>query len=62
MFLTMTNVYQPCITRSTFTNLNSDEYSHDLCYYPSFVKTDKCNGSFNSFNDFSNRKCVPNKT
>ena len=48
---------QPGITRSTFINLNPDEYSQSLDYYPFVVKINTCNGS----NYFSNRRCVANK-
>ena len=53
---------QPSITKSTLINLNANECSQDLCYYPFLVKTDRSNGSFNAFNDLANRICVPNKT
>ena len=48
---------QPGITRSTFINLNPDEYSQSLDYYPFVVKINTCNGS----NYFSDRRCVANK-
>ena len=49
---------QPWITRPTLINLNYDKYSQGLHYYPFSVKIVKCNGSWNSFNDFADKICV----
>ena len=43
-------------------NLHPNEYSEELLYYPFAVKLDKCVGSCNTFNDLSNKVCVPDKT
>lgn len=49
---------KPWITRPTLINLNYDKYSPDLHSYPFSVKIVKCNGSWNSFNDFADKICV----
>lgn len=49
-----------CLTALIY--LNPDEYSQDLNCYPVLVKTDKCNGSCNTLNDFLSIICVPDKT
>ena len=46
----------------TVINLNPNEYSQELHYYPFEVKLDRCLGSNNTLNDLSNKVCVPNKT
>ena len=43
-------------------NTYSDEHNEGLRYYPFMVNLDRCNGICNTFNDLSNRICVPNKT
>ena len=53
---------QPCMTRSTLIDLNPDEYNQGLGYYTFTVKLDRCNGSFNTFDDPSGTICVANKT
>ena len=53
---------QKCMTQPTLINLHPNEYSQDFYYYLSGVKLDKCDGSFNTFNNLSNRVCVPNGT
>ena len=53
---------QKCMTQPTLTILHPNEYSQELHYYPFAVKLDKCVGSCNTLNDFSNKVCVPNKT
>ena len=52
---------QKCEIEPTI-NLHLNEYSQKLSYYPFSVKLDKCFGSCNTLNDFSNKVCVPNKT
>ena len=51
-----------CMTRPPLINLNPNEYSQELHYYPFVVKLDRCVGSCNTINDSSNKICVPNKT
>ena len=46
----------------TFIDLHPNEFSQEFHYYPFTVKLDKCVGSCNTFNDLSNKVCVPNKT
>ena len=46
----------------TLINLHPNEYSREFHYYPFAVKLDRCVGSCNTFDDFSNKVCVPNKT
>ena len=46
----------------TLINLNPNEYSQELWYYPSVVNLDKCAGSCNTLDDLSSRVCVPNET
>ena len=48
--------------RHTHIDLNPDEFNQGLHYCPSVVNLDKYNGSYNSLNDPSGTKCVPNKT
>ena len=43
-------------------NLQPNEYSQEVRYYPFAVNFDRCVGSCNSLNDLSNRVCVSNKT
>ena len=43
-------------------NLNPHKYSQGLDYHTFLVKINRCNGSCNTFNDFSNCICIPNKT
>ena len=42
--------------------LDHNEYSQGLCYHAFAVNLDTCVGICNTFNDLSNRVCVPNKT
>ena len=42
-------------------NLQPNEYSQEVRYYPFAVNFDRCVGSCNSLNDLSNRVCVLNK-
>ena len=46
----------------TLINLHPNEYSQELHNYPFPVKLDRCDGSWNTLNDVSNKVCVPNKT
>ena len=48
---------------STLISLHPNEYSdsQELHYYPFAVKLDRCVGSCNSLNDWSNKVCLPNK-
>ena len=38
-------------------NLNPGKYNQGLHHYPFLVKADRCSGSCNTFNDFSNSIC-----
>ena len=53
---------QKCMTQSILINLDPNEYSEELHYYPFAVKLDRCIGNCNTLNDLSNKVCVPNKT
>ena len=53
---------QKCEIQPTLINLHPDEYTQGLRYYPFAVNLDRCVGSCNALNDFSNKICVPNKT
>ena len=53
---------QKCLTQPTLINLHPNEYDQEFHYYPFSVKLDRCAGSCNTFNDLSNKVCVPNKT
>ena len=53
---------QICITQPTLINLHPNEYSQEYYYYPFAVKLDKCVGSCNTLNHFSNKVCVVKKT
>ena len=46
----------------TLTHLDPNEYSQKLHYYPFAVKLDKFVASCSTFNDLSNKVCVPNRT
>ena len=48
--------------QSTLINLHPNKYSQEFHYYPFAVKLDRCVGSCNTQNDFSNKLCIPNKT
>ena len=52
---------QICMTQPALINLHPNEYSQEF-HYPFSVKLDRCVGRFNTFNDLSNKVCVPNKT
>ena len=53
---------QKCKIQPTLINLHHNKYNHEFQYYPFGVKLDRCVGSRNALNDFSNKACVPNKT
>ena len=53
---------QKCMIQPTLINLHPNEYSQEFHYYPFAVKLDTCVGSCNTFNDVSNKVCLPNKT
>ena len=52
---------QKCMAQPTVINLHPNEYSEELHYYQFAVKLDKFVGCYNTFNDLSNKECVPNK-
>ena len=57
------SISNQCEIQPTLTNLDPNEYSHELHYYPFDIKLDGCIGSCNTLiNDLSNKLCVPNKT
>ena len=49
-------------TRPVLIVLNSVEYNEGLHYYPFRVNSDRSNGDYNSLDDPSGSRCVPNKT
>ena len=51
-----------CMIQPSLINLYPNEYSQELHYYPHAVKVDRCVRSFNTFNDLSNKVCVPSKS
>ena len=53
---------QKCEIQPVFINLHPNQYSQEFRYYPFTVKLDKCTGSCNTLNDWSNKVYVPNKT
>ena len=50
------------ITRPILIDSNPDEHNVGLNYYTFMVHLDRYNGSCNSFNDCSDKICVPNQT
>ena len=42
--------------------MHPNEYSHYYHLYPFTVKLDRCDGSFNTLNELSDKVYVPNKT
>ena len=54
----MSSNNEPCLARPTLINLNPIKLPYD----PFMSSIDRCNGSFNTFDDASGRICVPNKT
>ena len=55
-------IYQKCMIQPTLINLYPNVYSQEFHYYLFAVKLDRCAGSCNALNEFSNKVCVPNKT
>ena len=53
---------QKCEIWPTFINLQPNEYSQELHYYPFAVKLHRSVGSCNTLTDLSNEVCVPKKT
>ena len=53
---------QKCMIQPTLINLHPNKYSQEFHYYPFAVKLDRCIGSCNTLNEFSNNSCVSNKT
>ena len=53
---------QRCMAQPTLINLHPNEYSQEFHYYPFLVKLDRCVGSCNTLNDFTNKVFFPNKT
>ena len=53
---------QKCIIQPTLINLHPNEYSQELHYCPYAVNLDRFAGSCNTFDDLSNKVCVPNQT
>ena len=47
---------------ATLINLHPNECSQQFHYYPFAVKLDRCVGSCNTLNDFSNKICIPSET
>ena len=43
------------MTQPTLINLNPNEYSKKLCYYPIVVNLCRCIGSYNTLDDLSSR-------
>ena len=52
---------QQCTTQLNLINLHLHEYSKGLYYYPFAVDLDRCFGSCSTFDDLSNKVCVPKK-
>ena len=50
------------MTQPTLIYLHPNKYSEELHYCMFSVNLNKCVRSWNTFNDLSNRVCVPNKT
>ena len=53
---------QKCMTQPTLINLDLNEYSQELHYYPFAVNLDRCVGSCNTLGDLPSRICIPNET
>ena len=51
-----------CMTEHTLLNLHPNEYSQEFNYNPLEVKLNRCVGSCNTLNCFSNKVCVVNET
>ena len=41
--------------RPTLTDINTDEYNKGFRYYPVMVNLDRCNGSYNTLDDPSDK-------
>ena len=50
------------MSQPTLINLHPNADRQEFHYHPFAVKLDRWVGSFNTFNDLSNKLCVPNKT
>ena len=50
------------MTQPTLISFHPNDYIQALRYYPFAVNLDRRMGSCNTFNDLSNRVCVPNKS
>ena len=50
------------MTIPTLINLNPNDYSQGLHYYPSAVNVDQCTESCNTLSYLSNKVCVTNET
>ena len=53
---------QKCEIQPTLVNLCQNEYNQEYHYYLFPVKLNRCVGSCNTFNNLSNKECIPNKT
>ena len=53
---------QKCMTQPTLVNLHAADCSQESHYYPFAVNLDRCAGSCNTLDGWSNKVCVPNKT
>ena len=53
---------QKCRNQPTLIKMHPNEYSHYYHLYPFTVKLDRCDGSFNTLNELSDKVYVPNKT
>ena len=50
------------MTQPTLINLDPNEYSQELHYYPFVINLDRCTGGCITLDDLWNRVCVPNET
>ena len=64
MDLTIQNAYLWAVSMipPMLLNLHPNEYSQELHFYPFAVKLERCVGSCNTLNNFSNKVFAPNKT
>ena len=46
---------QKCMSQPIPINLHPSEHNQELHCYPFLVKLDRCVGSYNTLNDFSNK-------
>ena len=53
---------QKCMPQPTLINLHSNEYSQELHCYPLAVNLETCAGNCNTFDNLSNKACVPSET